>query len=41
MSDALKLSLSLLALMAIVVALVIAGYVKAGMNLSAVIDHLG
>mgnify|MGYP001301810799 CR=1 FL=1 len=40
MSDALKLSLSVLVLMAMVFALVAAGYLKAGMNLGAVIEHL-
>ena len=40
MSDAFKLSMSVLVLMVMVVALVAAGYLKAGMNLGAVIEHL-
>ncbi len=41
MSDTTKLAISVMLLMAMVVALVVAGYLKAGMNLGAVIDHLG
>ena len=40
MSDASKLSLTVLALILMVVALIAAGYLKAGMNLGAVIEHL-
>ena len=39
-SDAIKLSISVLLLIGLTLALAVAGYIKAGMNLSAVLDHL-
>ena len=38
-SDAIKLSISVLLLIGLTL-LAVAGYIKAGMNLSAVLDHL-
>ena len=39
-SDAIKLSISVLLLIGLTLALAVAGYIKAGMNLSAVLEHL-
>ena len=39
-SDAIKLSISVLLLIGLSLALAVAGYIKAGMNFSAVLDHL-
>ena len=39
-SDAIKLSISVLLLIGLNLALAVAGYIRAGMNLSAVLDHL-
>ena len=39
-SDAIKLSISVLLLIGLTLALAVAGYIKAGMNLSAVLAHL-
>ena len=39
-SDAIKLSISVLLLIGLTLALAVAGYIKAGMNLSAVLVHL-
>ena len=39
-SDAIKLSIFVLLLIGLTLALAVAGYIKAGMNLSAVLDHL-
>ena len=39
-SDAIKLSISVLLLIGLTLVLAVAGYFKAGMNLSVVLDHL-